>query len=119
MKLKAALLILAAALALLSLSAGPAWGIEFEPFVAYPTSSWPEAVDIGDVTSDGLNDVLMSTTFYFDPENDYKLFLFAQTADGSFAPKTRLDTDIQYGDYAGVVIADLTSDGHNDAAIGT
>jgi hypothetical protein len=57
----------------------------FAPYQAYPVGSWPEAVAIGDVTGDGRNDVVMTTSFYFDEPNDYRLWVFAQTADGNLA----------------------------------
>jgi hypothetical protein len=33
----------------------------FQPYVAYPVGSWPEAVAVGDATGDGLPDVVMTT----------------------------------------------------------
>lgn len=48
----------------------------FEPYSAISTGSWPEAVAIGDVNGDGLNDVVMVTSSYFNPDSDYKLFVF-------------------------------------------
>lgn len=94
-------------------AAAPARALEFQPYEAYPTSSWPEVVKIGDVTGDGRNDVLLATSFYFDEENDYRLFVFAQQADGSFAaPK-------KYAVSGGFGIGDLTGDGKADVAVAT
>jgi FG-GAP repeat len=45
--------------------------------------SWPEAVAIGDVTGDGRNDVVMTTSFYFDDAHDYRLWVFAQATYGN------------------------------------
>ena len=36
----------------------------FSSYVLIPTGSWPEAVAIGDVTGDGKNDVVMTTSFF-------------------------------------------------------
>lgn len=47
--------------------------VELQPYFAYATGSHPEAVVIGDFNNDGRNDVLLNTSTYFDPENDYKL----------------------------------------------
>jgi hypothetical protein len=47
----------------------------FQPFAAYGVGSDPESVAIADVTGDRRDDVVVSTSFYFDPENDGKLRL--------------------------------------------
>ena len=64
---------------------GPANSGLFKSYEAYPTGSWPEAVAIGDVNGDGRNDVVLVTSFYFDAEHDYKLFVFLQDASGVLA----------------------------------
>ncbi|MEP7042168.1 MAG: VCBS repeat-containing protein [Dokdonella sp.] len=51
--------------------------------MAYPVGSWPDSVAIFDVNGDGRNDVVLTTTFYFDTVNDYHVFVFLQAADGS------------------------------------
>src|SRR3954447_18183111 len=93
--------------------ASAAWDVQFRPYEAYPTSSWPEVVKIADVTGDGRNDVLMATSFYFDEANDYKLFLFAQKGDGSFA------APVKYDAAGGVGAGDLDGDGDADVAVAT
>jgi hypothetical protein len=85
---------------------------------AYATGSWPEAVAIGDVTGDGLNDVLMTTSFYFDEANDYKLFLFAQRAAGGYHV-SRLNTAAGYGDSMGIALGDVDGDGDRDVVVAT
>jgi hypothetical protein len=71
--------------------------ISFQPYQAYSTGSWPIAVAIGDVTSDGRNDILLTTSEYFDPDNDFKLFFFKQDQNGLLAPPLRLTTDRMAG----------------------
>jgi hypothetical protein len=83
------------------------------------TGSWPQNVAIGDVTGDGRNDVLLSTTFYFDEENDYKLFVYAQRADGTLAPGVKYDTLLGYSGQAGIAVLDATGDGRSDVALTT
>ena len=96
------------AVALAAASSSPA--ISFRPYQAYPTGSWPIAVAIGDVTSDGRGDVLLTTSEYFDPDNDFKLFFYRQEQNGSLAPALRL-TPIDWpgppavGDFTGSAAA--------------
>lgn len=92
---------------------------DFNPYIAIHTGSWPEAVAIGDVNNDQRNDVVLVTSHYFDPKNDFKLFVFLQNQNGS------LDSPIRY-DTAGsrvhspvtVAIGDFNSDDRNDVAVG-
>jgi fibronectin type 3 domain-containing protein len=91
----------------------------FAPYQAYPVGSWPEAVAIGDVTGDGRNDVVMTTSFYFDPANDYRLWVFAQTADGNLAAPVSYATASTYSDRAAsVAIGDVTGDDRADVLLG-
>jgi ELWxxDGT repeat protein len=98
-------------------AAGPS-GL-FEPFVAVATGSWPEAVAIGDVTSDGRNDVVLVTSFYFDAANDYKLFVFAQQSDGTLGAPVRYAAAGTYtSSPETVAIGDVNGDGRNDVVVG-
>jgi hypothetical protein len=91
----------------------------FKPYVNFPTGSWPEAVAIGDVNGDGRNDVVMTTSFYFDSANDYKVFVFLQNADGTLAPPVKYATASTYTCRAATVsIGDVNHDGRNDVVIG-
>jgi hypothetical protein len=87
----------------------------FAPFQAYAVGSWPEAVGIGDMTGDGRNDVLMTTSPYNDPENDAKLFLFVQHSDGSLGAPVRFPT--AGGNDMGLDVGDLNGDGRPDVAV--
>jgi subtilisin family serine protease len=91
----------------------------FAPFQATSVGSSPEAVAIGDVTGDGRNDVVMTTSFYFDPVNDYHLFVFAQAPDGSLLPPVSYLTAGAYGHRpATLAIGDITGDGRADVVVG-
>ena len=91
----------------------------FAPYQAYPVGSWPEAVAIGDVTGDGRADVVMTTSYYFDPANDFRLFVFAQATDGTLRPPVSYATASTYTDRAeSVAIGDVTGDGRADVVLG-
>lgn len=85
----------------------------FAPYQAISVGSWPEAVAIGDVNNDGRNDVILTTSYYFDQENDYHLFVFLQNSSGG------LSSPIKYpaGNGESVDIADLNNDGRNDVVV--
>ena len=68
----------------------------FAPVQWYPVGSNPAAVAIGDVTGDGRNDVVMTTSYYFDPANDFRLWVFAQRADGHLASPVSYATAATY-----------------------
>jgi uncharacterized repeat protein (TIGR01451 family) len=91
----------------------------FHPYDAYDVSSWPESVAIGDLTGDGRADVLMSTSYYFDPVADYHLWLFAQRADGTLAAPVSIATGAAYGDDMSIELADLDGDADLDVALAT
>ncbi|MGR6316796.1 S8 family serine peptidase [Micromonospora soli] len=91
----------------------------FGPTQSTSTGSWPEAVAIGDVTGDGRNDVVMSTSYYFDATNDYKLFVFPQTSNGTLGTPVTYATGLQYSDNASLTLVDANGDGKQDVALAT
>lgn len=98
---------------------GPIMSGHYEPLETITTGSWPENVAIGDVTGDGRNDVLLTTSYYFDEENDYKLFVYSQRPDGSLRPEVKYQTRMAYGDAGGLAVLDTNGDGRLDVAVAT
>ncbi len=91
----------------------------FSPYTATVTGSWPEAVAVGDVNGDGLADVVLTTSFYFDPARDFKLYVFLQQPDGQLAPPVLYPTNSAYSSRAqSVQIGDVNGDGRKDIVLG-
>ena len=88
----------------------------FLPYVLFPVESCSDAVAIGDVNGDDLNDVVLTTSSsYTNPENDndFKLFVFIQDVSGELLAPVKYDA----GDGDSVDIGDLNNDGRNDVVV--
>lgn len=94
-----------------------AQGYTLSSWTANHPGSWPEAVAIGDVTGDGLNDVLLTTTRYFDPDNDYHLFVYPQLPNGMLGAPVPYPYNAT-ANRNGIVLADLNKDQRLDVVIG-
>src|SRR5918996_466046 len=90
-------------------------GTLFQPYLAVDVGSWPEAVATGDVTGDGRTDVVMTTGYYFDPANDYRLWVFAQTDSGALSAPVSYSTG-QTRRPKSVAVGDISGDGRLDVA---
>lgn len=91
--------------------------IDFASPVLKSVGSDIESVAIGDVNSDGLADALVATTFYFDPEYDYSVFVFLQQHDGTVSDPVRYRYSDNYSSKTIVQVADVSNDGKNDVII--
>jgi uncharacterized repeat protein (TIGR01451 family) len=90
----------------------------FSPYTAVATGSWPEAVQVGDVNGDGLADVVLITSHYFDPEHDFKLHVFLQQPDGQLAPPVLYPMKSAPPGAQSVQIGDMNGDGRQDVVLG-
>jgi hypothetical protein len=93
----------------------PSAGNRFRPYLVFPVGSWPEAVSIGDLNGDGLDDVALVTSFYFDPANDNSLHVFLQDGAGGFQPVVRYAVG---GSPSTVDVGDVNGDFRDDVVIG-
>lgn len=91
----------------------------FHPYVvAYPGST-VAAVATGDVTGDGLQDMLVTTDYSGDDAVDFSLWVYAQQGGGGLDAPVQLRTGGAYGSAMAVSVADLDGDGDLDAGVAT
>ena len=94
-------------------------GGTFAPYATVPIPSEPDAVAIGDVTGDGLADVVATTGYSSDPSVDFKLAVLPQLAGGSLGAPVLYSTAGTYPDRPGsLALGDVTGDGRIDVVVG-
>lgn len=105
--------------------ATPAGLDAFSEYTSTLVGSFTRHVAIADVTGDGRDDALLTTTTWAlgdEPQNDFKLILFVQQPDGTLAAPKRYP---YFGDPiggrsgTGLVTGDLNKDGFMDVVVGT
>ncbi|WP_298220525.1 T9SS type A sorting domain-containing protein [Flavobacterium sp.] len=92
--------------------------IEFAPYQAFAAGSSSDAVCIGDLNNDGLNDVALGTGTYFDAANDFKISVFLQNNSGGLNPAVKYNYPQAYPGLTTLKIADLNGDSRNDIILG-
>jgi hypothetical protein len=96
----------------------PAPQVAFTPYETRAVGSGGVAVAIADVTGDGRDDVLMTTGAQY-MNQDHRLVVFAQRADGYLGAPQFHATDGVSADSMGLATGDLNGDGDADVAVGT
>lgn len=104
---------------ILCLSANVSSQIDFKRLTKQITnsSSTIEAVKIGDLTNDGLNDVIIGSATCNETPNNYYLFLYAQKKDGSLAEPLKINLFSTYASVSDLEIADMNNDHLNDIIV--
>ncbi|WP_444940606.1 PKD domain-containing protein [Microbulbifer sp. ZKSA004] len=93
--------------------------VQFQPVEIYSTGSKTEAIAIADLNNDGLDDVVLTTSSNFDPENDFKLKVFLQDEFGGLTES--IDYPLAGGEASlpqSITVGDLDSDGLKDVIVG-
>lgn len=100
-------------------ASAPIFSNLFSEFVTLVSDGAPIAVSIGDINSDGRNDVVMISGFELNPSTNFKLYLFLQNADGTLGQAIKLDTKGSLTNpLSGLTIGDVNNDGKNEVIVG-
>ena len=89
------------------------------PYVVLDPGGEAASVALGDVTGDGLDDVVLTTAHADDPAHAYSVWVYPQQADGSLGSPLQTPTTGGPGSPMAVALADLDEDGDLDAAVTT
>ena len=91
----------------------------FDPYITIAIPSQTEAAVIGDVNNDGRSDVVVTTSYSLDPNNDSSVFVLLQDEFGDLGTPVRYSAGLQPTQYQikSIGIADLNNDDRDDVTI--
>ncbi|MDO9178101.1 MAG: Ig-like domain-containing protein [Agitococcus sp.] len=90
----------------------------FMPVQTIAVGSPSEAVTIGDVNGDGLNDVIMTTSYALHDAADFNLLFFLQQQDGTLTNPVKYPLPRNFECVVGsLAVADLNGDGKNEVVV--
>ncbi|MCD6064826.1 MAG: hypothetical protein K0R82_2737 [Flavipsychrobacter sp.] len=91
--------------------------VVFDKQITQEIKSSFDYIATADINGDGLTDVVGATTFYFDPVNDYKIFLWLQDAQGQLQAPLKFSYNDLYTARS-FAVGDLYNDGTADVLVG-
>jgi hypothetical protein len=93
----------------------------FQPMVSIPIVSSTEAVSIGDINNDGLQDVVVSNSFSLEPDSSSRIWVLLQDGAGNLSAPVKYDTGLGDSQYQirSIAIADMNNDGLQDVVSST
>jgi type VII secretion-associated serine protease mycosin len=94
-------------------------GLAWQESSSHPIGSFERGVAVAEVTGDGRDDAVVPTGASFDEQNDFKLFVVPQQANGTLGAPTPLPTHATHLGEGDVAAGDFDHDGDDDVALAT
>ncbi len=90
----------------------------FAPYTVFPIAGGlADAVAIGDVNGDGLDDAVVANVDWFDEPDSRKVLIYLQQQNGTLAEPIKVSYAAGYVTRVGIALADLNRDGIKDIVL--